>query len=1829
MWQHALLLGALLWIVLPSDAADCIGLSVAAANSPLPVVYEAISCQFSGVVRFVKPAGSTPQTWSVAFRNCTFSSDVVIDGASWGPSSTLVFEHVGVDGGITFTGLVTQGASISMSDSVVRGINFQSSRILNTAVALVDSRFTGFNGGPTPCIGLASGARLENSSLQILNCSCTGSAYSLRLRDGLSGSSVDVVNSSFTAIVAIEAGVANGSSVVFQRTKMDDCGISFLPGQWAKRVHFRDGTRVGGLLGLTTVAPTLGNSMPCRVDDVVLTDLTIGRGVLQVPSCLVHSIATFNIVALQLLLKNMTIASPVVVWNVTGAVTFAQLVGPSRGAPILIAVVNVTADVGGITFEGIAFSIGSNVQVTGSRALGVSFVSCPQAASTMVFEDNNFGIGIAYAATSVGNVIFHFSPARNGTSHRYARNVMRSSRAILYWTGSDIDAGELSISDLAAKGDILFTEALLVNSRLVLRNCTSTAPVYRVSGVTVLDWDQPHRGISSLQLLCEGVARCTLSQLQLSNAILLAPFALVRFDIDRRVMLRNVTFNALRFASVQFRGGIELSNVSVLTRIDFFNLTLGMTNSLSGLSTPVLLLDAVKTSVLSLVAVTLSARAMVLISMSTLTAGIRWDSAMFRAASLVLVQHTTLLNGVEYVPPNSALVYIVDSTIADGAVHCYRGVTGKGAAPYSILYHRSQFVNGSTLQIFDCKFDADVTVYPPSSVVDGVVAIANVAATNVAINIEGTAELCVEALKLMGTVSFPCLSKLPCRVHEMVLSNFRVNVLTIAYIVTDRILLVNMTTASILLRNVRTLSQEGISIQRCQVTGNIALDNVSSAPLPAAATGALPPASFVVMVNESSFSVFDVSNCDASGVAWLLIHSTGRAVRLATSKFRHNATFLVSDATMMLGVEYVSSSTTAVLCVDVMWQDGAQLQLRNVSLRSAAVGILFSIGTNFIRESRLLIDNCTIAKVTYGIYFDATSQLLSASGIYVSRSCIAGTVRLMANDSTIHIDAETQLMTPRSLVILCPAAPPCVMRQQAWVNMTLPNLRLERFRFGGPLQLRNVRIVEQLVLVDVDVAGPITLYNCTVGGSTTFMRVRSNGVVVEGARLSGHLAVTEDDAAPVPLHPSSHSWLISSSDLQSLSFDRCNFSGGDRSVLITDVRLSSAWIYAATYTAIVTIQSTLFDHSSLILANVISTSTAPATYAFLFYKTSRLVGGNLWFMNVTKFANAYLGDAVSFIEDGATLLLMGSAVQITALALRSVPRPVLLVIVATSEQTSTTVKELDCDNGKVARPTDVVSGQVPCACLVSTDGATRSAFAAAALGNASGWAADRGILSGPEEVGVVWDAVVAPVAARLRIDECGARPVEGRRTWSSTRSGLLSGTSSVARWSRTPSQPPPPSATALPPPTVASTQVSGTMLASVPPSPTSDLLPSTTGVGLNSTTGSVSSQTDVALDTSTLPPSSPASVAQLLPTSEVAAEATTAASSVATLGSALLQPAAASQSPRLVASGVVALCAFSGDVDAQPSLLDAPIRVSLGTGAMRWFAGASLVSALLFLLLPTVVVLGLRHRSSRGLRQFGVLWVVCTAYFVPTVAGNVTTVAVFASSALEYLVAVACVAALAANVALTCKAVVVDVPRDIEEVVDDADDSRFRAVAPSGVATLVAFKSLVDGARSISRVHVRGYFLEELVAATMSTAIAGARPATTARCRTAGAALLLVASLHLAYACTVRPYFLRLDTAFAIANAVCSVIIAGAALMANVDGLRVAGALTAFGYFSLAQMGLFMLQTVVMTAAWAGERLRQNSRKERRAAPPRHDVPLLEVQEERAIVNPLSKATCA
>ena len=337
-----------------------------------------------------------------------------------------------------------------------------------------------------------------------------------------------------------------------------------------------------------------------------------------------------------------------------------------------------------------------------------------------------------------------------------------------------------------------------------------------------------------------------------------------------------------------------------------------------------------------------------------------------------------------------------------------------------------------------------------------------------------------------------------------------------------------------------------------------------------------------------------------------------------------------------------------------------------------------------------------------------------------------------------------------------------------------------------------------------------------------------------------------------------------------------------------------------------------------------------------------------------------------------------------------------------------------------------------------------------------------------------------------------------------------------------------------------------------------------------------------------------------------AAEAVVGASTAATAVTAVIaSPAAAGQAVRvgLIAGSID--CIFTED-SPTPSLFEHPIQVDVGGGAMASYAGSTLATLTVYVVIIVSAgvgyVLGPRDDSLHGKVHRVVMSTAAAlvvAYFSPILAQSGVLLLAHQPNANEAAVGAV---SLLVVISVTGFIAAIVIRQYSGHVIAKSQPGKtsleFVPAASSSVNFLNTFRHYFDAARS-EQLIIRCYFLEELVVSELLGIVSGIQPRSEG-CLGIALAQSIVCGLHLMYMIMFRPYAGKLEQLFVILGATVLTGLAVIAVIITSSHTAISSLRRAFGILAFVESGVFFLQMVVL-GMWAYT-VRQRRAVRRRAA---------------------------
>jgi hypothetical protein len=312
-----------------------------------------------------------------------------------------------------------------------------------------------------------------------------------------------------------------------------------------------------------------------------------------------------------------------------------------------------------------------------------------------------------------------------------------------------------------------------------------------------------------------------------------------------------------------------------------------------------------------------------------------------------------------------------------------------------------------------------------------------------------------------------------------------------------------------------------------------------------------------------------------------------------------------------------------------------------------------------------------------------------------------------------------------------------------------------------------------------------------------------------------------------------------------------------------------------------------------------------------------------------------------------------------------------------------------------------------------------------------------------------------------------------------------------------------------------------------------------------------------------------------------AAKALSVASVAAVGASGAVSPSTANKAANMARIAATLNCVFDDDA-LETSAMAVFIVWPIGGTKFRYFIGGVVVIFVFVLVLAAASVL--LHWVAPGhvtvRRAQAKLWHLIISYMLPTAVGYITTIFVHADAAFDTAFAV--IAGIAALAAYGGALYVV------ARHLPTGTDAKFDAPEKqAGGKRLYAVYMLADGCLDARRQRLRVFFVEDVIASSLMSIVAGAKPEGE-RCTLMAVLVLVIAVAHAAYVIFLRPYEANVENGFAIAIGFGQAVLASAVVWATSDLESDAARVTAAGVI-LGLFGVLFLQTVVLVGMWLYE----------------------------------------
>ena len=341
----------------------------------------------------------------------------------------------------------------------------------------------------------------------------------------------------------------------------------------------------------------------------------------------------------------------------------------------------------------------------------------------------------------------------------------------------------------------------------------------------------------------------------------------------------------------------------------------------------------------------------------------------------------------------------------------------------------------------------------------------------------------------------------------------------------------------------------------------------------------------------------------------------------------------------------------------------------------------------------------------------------------------------------------------------------------------------------------------------------------------------------------------------------------------------------------------------------------------------------------------------------------------------------------------------------------------------------------------------------------------------------------------------------------------------------------------------------------------------------------------------------PGQVASVI-ASVVSPSAATAIASTGTASTAVasfISPSAAGQSVRVGSVVGVVHCELDRAEDTKPSLFDHPFQASIGSGMWSTVAGSTLVTTIMFLVMPTLIW-GALHMAVRPIsghvlrtvqsKGVSIVLAIGMSYFGAVVARSAVLVLshpIGGYNETAGVVAVCAVMAVGVCAALASRILPETMLLSQVEVSEAAGKVHFSTVDDTSMY-LSSFSAFFDSCRQPLLLRSRCYFFEETLVTMMLGMLDGIKPSS--GCAGIAGGMVTVTVLHIAYLVIIRPYRSKLEFACVLLSAVLLALSSIFALVIIMSDREDETLNKVLGAIALGENIVFFLQAVAL-AFWS------------------------------------------
>jgi hypothetical protein len=320
------------------------------------------------------------------------------------------------------------------------------------------------------------------------------------------------------------------------------------------------------------------------------------------------------------------------------------------------------------------------------------------------------------------------------------------------------------------------------------------------------------------------------------------------------------------------------------------------------------------------------------------------------------------------------------------------------------------------------------------------------------------------------------------------------------------------------------------------------------------------------------------------------------------------------------------------------------------------------------------------------------------------------------------------------------------------------------------------------------------------------------------------------------------------------------------------------------------------------------------------------------------------------------------------------------------------------------------------------------------------------------------------------------------------------------------------------------------------------------------------------------------------------------------LAAAIHAPTSVTKGPALGSLARVPRCAFVDD-DTEPSMLDFPIQLPIGSSTFDLFVGSGLLSIGLLVAVPIATALifghfGCRSAFGRNVQKkiIANAAILAMGYFGPQAFKLPLLVFWHSTDPLERAIAILC--PVLTLVGLIPLLVAVVRHFDSAVIVFDSPELEFNNRHPESLF-IETYGLLFDAARS-TRMHHRLLYFEDLLVASVLQLLDGFRPERDTSCGIVASIMAGVCWFHTIYLLFVRPFSDPLELGLAILGSLLMSTMASLGLSVafgiSETNVEESSYYVAFTYLGLCCMCYFFFQSAILAIAGAIESIKKRSK---------------------------------